>query len=63
MNSKLSQMANTTRDEWKGLDNPKCVIYQGTVTSTENEKRKIVKATSVQKDVLDCLDIVEGNFV
>ena len=47
----------------KGLDNPKCVIYQGTVTSTENEKRKIVKATSVQKDVVDCLDIVEGNFV
>ena len=35
-----------------------------TVTSTENERRKIVKATAVQKDeVLDCFDIVESNFV
>ena len=35
-----------------------------TVTSTENETGKIIKATAVQKDeVLDCLDIVESNFV
>ena len=35
-----------------------------TVTSTEYRKRKIIKATVVQKDkVLDCLDVPETSFV
>ena len=34
------------------------------VTSTEYRKRKIIKATVVQKDkVLDCLDVPESSFV
>lgn len=35
-----------------------------TITSTENRRQKLIKATTVQKDeVLDCWDRVESNSV
>ena len=52
----------------KGFDVSRCTISlcqsDTTVTSTENGRQKITKATAVLKnEVLDCLDIVESNFI
>ena len=34
-----------------------------TVTSTESWWWKIIKTTAARKEVLDCIDIVESNFI